>query len=142
MSAENPKAVLSKKSINAIAAQVETRLKQDPSAPAPAEPTAEPASHSEKTTHGSKKLFFWGAASGLTLAMTAPLFSKQARPAVRGAIKGGLLAGRYVQRVASSIKEDVQDLTEEAKSDLDLEKEKSDTKGTTKHSKQPAQSSE
>jgi hypothetical protein len=135
MSAENQKAVLSKKSINAIAEQVETRLKQDTSKPAPAEPT----SHTEKTTHGSKKLFFWGAASGLTLAMTAPLFSKQARPAVRGAIKGGLLAGRYFQRVASSIKEDVQDLTEEAKSDLDLEKEKPDTTATTKHSKRPPQ---
>jgi hypothetical protein len=133
MSTENQKAVLSKKSINAIAEQVETRLKQDTKA------AAETTSHTEKTAHGSKKLFFWGAASGLTLAMTAPLFSKQARPAVRGAIKGGLLAGRYFQRVASSIKEDVQDLTEEAKSDLDLEKEKPDTTPTTKHSKRPPQ---
>jgi hypothetical protein len=136
MSAENPKAVLNKKSINAIAEQVETRLKQDSSKPAPAETTG----HAEKITHGSKKLFFWGAASGLTLAMTAPLFSKQARPAVRGAIKGGLLAGRYFQRVASSIKEDVQDLTEEAKSDLDLEKEK--PTGTSKPSRRPTQQSE
>ncbi|MDT7815500.1 MAG: hypothetical protein QOH35_498 [Acidobacteriaceae bacterium] len=135
MNAENPKAVLSKKSINAIAEQVETRLKQDSSKPAQAETT----SHAEKINHGGKKLFFWGAASGLTLAMTAPLFSKQARPAVRGAIKGGLLAGRYFQRVASSIKEDVQDLTEEAKSDLDLEKEKPDTTGTPKPSKRPTQ---
>ena len=54
-------------------------------------------------------------------------------------IKGGLLAGRYFQRVASSIKEDVQDLTEEAKSDLDLEKEKPDTTPTTRHSKRPPQ---
>jgi hypothetical protein len=136
MSAENPKAVLSKKSINAIAEQVETRLKQDSSKPAPAEITT-PA---EKINHGSKKLFFWGAASGLTLAMTAPLFSKQARPAVRGAIKGGLLASRYFQRVASSIKEDVQDLTEEAKSDLDLEKEK--PAGTTKPGRRPTHHSE
>ena len=135
MSAENPKAVLSKKSINAIAEQVETRLKQDSSKPAPAETT----SHAEKITRGSKKLFFLGAASGLTLAMTAPLFGKQARPAVRGAIKGGLLAGRYFQRVATSIKEDVQDLTEEAKSDLDLEKEKPDTTGTPKPTKRPTQ---
>jgi hypothetical protein len=136
MSAENPKAVLSKKSIYAIAEQVETRLKQDSSKPAPAETTG----RAEKTTHGSKKFFFWGAASGLTLAMTAPLFSKQARPAVRGAIKGGLLAGRYFQRVASSIKEDVQDLTEEAKSDLDLEKENST--GTPKPSRRSKHQSE
>jgi hypothetical protein len=136
MGAENPKAVLSKKSINAIAEQVETRLKQDSSKPAPAETT----SHAETNTHGSKKLFFWGAASALTLAVTAPLLGKQARPVVRGAIKGGLLAGRYFQRVASSIKEDVQDLTEEAKSDLDLEKEK--PTGTPKPSRRPTQQSE
>ncbi len=142
MGAEKPKAVLSKKSIDAIATQVETRLKQDSGKAAPVEIN----SPADKTTHGgSKKLFFWGAASALTLAATAPLLGKQARPAVRGAIKGGLLAGRYFQRVASSIKEDVQDLTEEAKSDLDLEKQKSDSEkqksdstGTSKH-KRPLQ---
>jgi Protein of unknown function (DUF5132) len=135
MAAENTKAVLSKKSINAIAEQVETRLKQDSNNSAPAEIT-NPA---EKSAHGSKKLFFWGAASGLALAVTAPLLGKQARPAVRGAIKGGLLAGRYFQRVATSIKEDVQDLTAEAKSELDVEKQKSDSTGTSKRSKHPTQ---
>jgi hypothetical protein len=45
----------------------------------------------------------------------------QARPAVRSAIKGGLLAGRYFQRVGSSVKEDLQDLTAEAKASLDAE---------------------
>jgi hypothetical protein len=133
MGAENSKAVLSKTSINAIAEQVETRLKQDSSKPAATEIT----NHDEKNTRGSKKLFFWGAASGLALAVTAPLLGKQARPAARGAIKGGLLAGRYFQRVASSIKEDVQDLTAEAKSDLDLEKQKSDPTGTSKPHKRP-----
>jgi hypothetical protein len=135
MGGETTKAVLSKKSINAIADLVETRLKQDSSKPAP----VEVSSHAETNTHGNKKLFFWGAASALTLAVTAPLLGKQARPAVRGAIKGGLLAGRYFQRVASSIKEDVQDLTEEARSDLDLEKQKPSSTKTSKPSKHPTQ---
>ena len=56
-----------------IAEQVETRLKQDSNNSAPAEIT-NPA---EKSAHGSKKLFFWGAASGLALAVTAPLLGKQ-----------------------------------------------------------------
>jgi hypothetical protein len=135
MGPENSKAVLSKKSINAIAEQVETRLKQNSSKPAPAEITSDAG----KSAHGSKKLFFWGAASGLALAVTAPLLGKQARPAVRGAIKGGLLTGRYFQRVASSIKEDVQDLTAEAKSDLDREKQKPESTGTSKPSKRPTE---
>jgi hypothetical protein len=135
MGAENGKSVLSKKSISAIADQVELRLKQDSTKPAATEIVA----RTEKDGHGSKKLFFWGAASGLALAVTAPLLGKQARPAVRGAIKGGLLAGRYFQRVGSSIKEDVQDLTAEAKSDLDQEKHKSDSAGTSKHSKKSTQ---
>ena len=132
MGEESTKASLNKKSIKAIADQVELRLKQDSVKPASAETT----SHADRAGHASKKVFFWGAASGLALAVTAPLFSRQARPAMRGAIKGGLLAGRYFQRVASSVKEDVQDLTEEAKADLDLEKQKTDSAGRPKHRKE------
>lgn len=127
MSTATPKAVLSKKSINAIAAQVETRLKQNTSTA----PSAASTKQAENNTHGnSNKLFFWGAASGVAVALTAPLFGKQARPAMRGVIKGGLVAGRYVQRVAAGIKEDIQDLAAEAKSDLDIEKEKAATAET------------
>jgi hypothetical protein len=141
MGSENGKSVLSRKSINAIADQVELRLKQDSAKPVSAEMATRPeiATRSEKGGQGSKKLFFWGAASGLALAVTAPLLGKQARPAVRGAIKGGLRAGRYFQRVGSSIKEDVQDLTAEAKSDLDLEKQESDSAGKSKRSKKPTE---
>lgn len=133
MGAENAKTVLSKKSINAIANQVEQRLTQDTGKPASAEITG----RTEKDGRGNKKLFFWGAASGLAFAVTAPLLGRQARPAVRGAIKGGLVAGRYFQRVASSVKEDVQDLTAEAKSDLDVEKQKSDSASAPKRGKKP-----
>jgi hypothetical protein len=135
MGAENTKTALTKKSIKAIADEVELRLKQDSIKPSSAEITT-PA---ERAGHVSKKVFFLGAASGLALAVTAPLLGKQARPAMRGAIKGGLLASRYFQRVASSVKEDVQDLTEEAKSDLDVEKQKSDSAGTPKRGKEPIQ---
>ncbi|HEY4046991.1 MAG TPA: hypothetical protein VGM27_09000 [Acidobacteriaceae bacterium] len=135
MGAENTKTALTKKSIKAIADEVELRLKQDSIKPASAEITT-PA---ERAGHVSKKVFFLGAASGLALAVTAPLLGKQARPAMRGAIKGGLLASRYFQRVASSVKEDVQDLTEEAKSDLDVEKQKSDSAGTPKRGTEPIQ---
>ena len=129
MGEENTKASLNKKSIKAIADQVELRLKQDSVKP-------ETTSHADRAGHVSKKVFFWGAASGLALAVTAPLFGRQARPAMRGAIKGGLLASRYFQRVASSVKEDVQDLTEEAKSDLDVEKQKTDSAGRSKQRKE------
>ena len=132
MGEENTKTSLDKKSIKAIADQVELRLKQDSVNPARAEIT----SRAEGTGHASKKVFFWGAASGLALVVTAPLLGRQARPAMRGAIKGGLLAGRYFRRVASSVKEDVQDLTEEAKSDLDLEKQKTDSAGRSRHRKE------
>jgi hypothetical protein len=118
MSAENTKAVLSKKSLNAIADQVELRLKQQDAA-TPGATTI--VTETERDGRGSKRLFFWGAASGIALAVAAPLLGRQARPAVRSAIKGGLLAGRYFQRVGSSVKEDLQDLTAEAKASLDAE---------------------
>jgi hypothetical protein len=123
------KAILSKKSINAIADQVELRLKQDAGKSASEPVTGTP----EKDGHGNKKVFFWGALSGLAVAVAAPVLGRQARPAVRGAIKGGLVAGRYFQRVTSSVKEDLQDMTAEAKADLDVEKPEP---GSARHSKQ------
>jgi hypothetical protein len=135
MSVENAKTALSKKSINAIADQVELRLKQDAAKPA----STQGGTATGKNGHGSKKVFFWGAASGLALAAAAPLLGRQARPAVRGAIKGGLLAGRYFQRVGSSVKEDLQDMTAEAKSDLDVEKPKSESAGRSKPPRKAAE---
>ena len=116
MAGNKNKATLDKKSISAIADQVEARIRQT---------TSDAAAGKEKGTgdghRGGKKVFFLGAASGLAAALAVPLFGKQARPVVRGAIKGGIAAGRYVRRVASTVKEDVQDITSEAKADLDLE---------------------
>ena len=109
------KATLDRKSISAIAYQVEARIRQTPNN------ASEKEQRNGDSHRGGKKVFFLGAASGLAAAFALPLFGKQARPVVRGAIKGGIAAGRYVQRVASTVKEDVQDITAEARADLDLE---------------------
>src|SRR5689334_3500326 len=114
MDTNKTKATLDKKSISAIADQVETRIRQTPSEVAP-------QVQNSKEGHAGKMVFFWGAASGLALAFAAPLFGKQARPLVKGAIKSAIAAGRYVQKVSATVKEDMQDLAAEAKADLDLE---------------------
>jgi hypothetical protein len=110
---QNNKKGLDNKSIRKIAAQVEQNLRQNGAAPA-----ADGAKGSCKAGTG-KSRFFWGAVSGVALAAAAPLFSKQLRPVVRGAIKGGIASGRYVRKVAEGMKEDLQDLSAEAKADLD-----------------------
>lgn len=116
---------LDKKSITALADELESRRlgstdRRDSDA------SRSDSSNSNNEGYGTKGVFFWGAASGLALAIAAPLLNRQARPVMRGAIKGGILASRYVQRAASGIKEDVQDLTAEAKADLDVEKNPSE----------------
>jgi hypothetical protein len=123
MSTENTKTVLSRKSIKAIADQVGQQLKQS----SVQSDSGAAVVEAKQNGHGSKKLFFWGAASGLAVAVAAPLLGKQARPAVRGAIKGGLVAGRYFQRVASGVKEDIQDMAAEARTDLDVERPEPDS---------------
>jgi hypothetical protein len=114
MDTNKTKATLDKKSISAIADQVEARMRQAPA-------TTAAKTQNSKDGHGGKTVFFWGAASGLALAFAAPLFGRQARPLVRGAIKSGIAAGRYVQKVSSTVKEDVQDLAAEARADLNSE---------------------
>ncbi len=109
------KASLDKKSISAIADQLEERMGRSGTRRSRAD------EDSNKGRRVGKSGFFWGAASGLAVAFAVPLMGKRARPAVKGAIKGGLVAGRYVQRVAATFKEDVQDITAEAKSDMDKE---------------------
>jgi hypothetical protein len=119
---EKSTAVLDETSITAITDQVESRLRKNYPVSATATPVPVTAVVEKSERQGGRKVFFLGAASGLAFALVAPLFGKQARPAVRGAIKGGMLAGRYVKRVASGVKEDVQDIAAEAKADLDAEK--------------------
>lgn len=69
------------------------------------------------TRAGRKSAYFWGAASGVALALFAPMF----RPAARTAVKGGLRVGRYAKKLAANVKEEFEDIAMEAQADLDGE---------------------
>ena len=64
-----------------------------------------------------KTAYVWGAASGVALALFAPML----RPAARNAVKNGIRVGRYAKKVASNVKEEFQDIAAEAQADLDRE---------------------
>jgi hypothetical protein len=116
---KNNKVTLSRKSISALADELESRRRQD------VNPGKAQKQSTSKSEGNGKKLFFWGALSGVAAAAAAaalPLLSKQARPAVRSLVKSGISAGRYVQQVASGVKEEVEDIAAEVKSDLDHER--------------------
>jgi hypothetical protein len=113
MSDENDKITLSRESIGALADELETRWGKN----SPADTSGHPMGSGQRRRSG-KNLFLWGAASGIGFALFAPLLSQQARPALREIVKGGIQAGRYVTKLSSQIKEDVEDLTAEAKADL------------------------
>jgi Protein of unknown function (DUF5132) len=66
---------------------------------------------------GRKSAYLIGAASGVALALFAPML----RPAAKSAIRGGIRVGRYAKKVASNVKEEFEDLAVEAKADLDRE---------------------
>jgi Protein of unknown function (DUF5132) len=110
---KNNKVTLSRKSISALADELESRRRQD------VKPGAAEKQGTSKSEGNGKKIFFWGALSGVAAAAALPLLGMQARPAVRGLVKSGIKAGRYVQQVASSVKEEVEDIAAEVKADLD-----------------------
>ena len=68
-------------------------------------------------TPGRKSAYLLGAASGLAVALFAPLL----RPAAKTAVKGGIRVGRYAKKVASNVKEEFEDLAAEAQADVDRE---------------------
>jgi Protein of unknown function (DUF5132) len=61
-------------------------------------------------------IFLLGAAAAAVLKATG---GTVARPVVKNVVKGGILFGRRVQEFASSITEDLQDVTAEASSEID-----------------------
>jgi hypothetical protein len=63
---------------------------------------------------GRTSAYLVGAASGIVLALAAPLL----RPMMRSAVKGGILVGRYARQVGSSMKEQFEDIVAEAEADL------------------------
>lgn len=114
---KNNKLTLSRKSINALADELESRRQQG------GKPSTTGNESEGNSKRPKKNVFFWGALSGVAAAAALPMLGRQARPAVRVLVKGGIKAGRYVQQVASSVKEEVEDIAAEAKSDLDAETE-------------------
>ena len=75
---------------------------------------------------GRKSAYFWGAASGVALALFAPML----RPAARSAVKGGIRVGRYAKKVASNVKEEFEDIAVEAQADLDREQNAGESDGS------------
>lgn len=71
------------------------------------------------TSSGRKTAYFWGAASGIALALFAPML----RPAARSAVKGGIRVGRYAKKLASNVKEEFEDIAMEAQAEIDREDE-------------------
>lgn len=70
------------------------------------------------TGRGRMNAYLVGGASGIVLALAAPLL----RPVMRSAAKGGILVGRYARQLGSNIKEEFEDIVAEAEADLDKEK--------------------
>jgi hypothetical protein len=64
-----------------------------------------------------KSAYIWGAASGVVLALFAPML----RPAARSTVKSGIKFGRYAKKVAENVKEEFQDIAAEAQADLNRE---------------------
>jgi sensor domain CHASE-containing protein len=78
------------------------------------------ASGSAELTNGRqsrKGAFLWGATAGIAIMVAAPLL----RPAARGAVKAGLRLGREAKRIGVSFKEEYEDITAEAREELDRE---------------------
>jgi hypothetical protein len=72
---------------------------------------------SSKNGAGRKSAYLWGAATGVAFALFAPML----RPAARTAVKSGMRVGRYAKKVAANVKEEFEDISMEAKAELDRE---------------------
>src|ERR1700758_1600945 len=104
---------ISEKHLSQIAERIEAQHQQK-QVPAPAGAN-QPG---QTSASGRKSAYLVGAASGVVLALAAPLL----RPMMRSAVKGGILVGRYARQVGSGMKEEFEDIVAEAEADLDKEK--------------------
>ena len=66
---------------------------------------------------GVKSAYLWGAASGLALAVFAPML----RPTAKAVVKGGIKVGRRAKKVGFSLKEEFEDIAAEAQAELEKE---------------------
>ena len=105
-------AKIANKHAEAIVQKVDEHLKQASNGSADAPHAVEGAGNP-----GKRGAFFWGAASGIAVMVAAPLL----RPAARSAVKAGMRLGRQAKQVGVSLKEELEDITAEARADLERE---------------------
>jgi Protein of unknown function (DUF5132) len=74
-------------------------------------------------------LFTLGAVSAASWNAISPVLGRVLRPALKEAIKGGIILQRQVQAIAQEAWQDVEDLTAEAKAEVDA-KTKAENKDT------------
>jgi hypothetical protein len=65
-----------------------------------------------------------GAASAASWNVVGPILGNIVRPLLKEAIKGGLLLQKQVQSIAEEAWQDIEDLTAEAKAEMDRKKAK------------------
>jgi Protein of unknown function (DUF5132) len=73
--------------------------------------------NSQGKRNGVKSAYLWGAASGLALAVFAPML----RPAAKQVVKGGIKVGRQAKKIGYNLKEEFEDIAAEAQADLERE---------------------
>jgi|SoiMetStandDraft_2_1073263.scaffolds.fasta_scaffold07031_5 hypothetical protein len=75
-------------------------------------------------------LFALGAASAASWNVISPILGNVVRPVFKEAIKTGIILQKQVQTIAQEAWQDVEDLTAEAKAELDAKKKPADSKDT------------
>ena len=64
-------------------------------------------------------MFVLGAASVTVMKAAAPLIGRVLRPVVRTAVREGILLRRQIEAVTQEVRQDLQDMTVEARGELD-----------------------
>jgi ABC-type protease/lipase transport system fused ATPase/permease subunit len=64
-------------------------------------------------------IFVLGAASATVMKAAAPYIGRALRPVVRTAVREGMLIQRQVQAIAQEARQDIRDITAEARGELD-----------------------
>ncbi|HEY7321265.1 MAG TPA: DUF5132 domain-containing protein [Candidatus Binatia bacterium] len=75
-------------------------------------------------------LFALGAASAASWNVISPILGNVVRPVLKEAIKTGIILQKQVQTIAQEAWQDVEDLTAEAKAEVDAGKKPTDKKDT------------
>ncbi len=75
-------------------------------------------------------LFTLGAVSAASWNAISPVLGSVLRPALKEVIKGGIILQKQVQTIAQEAWQDVEDLTAEAKAEVDAGKKQTDKKDT------------